>query len=31
MGAGVQGAFNLYDGGFSQFVMGPEPARFLAD
>ena len=29
--AGVRGTFNLYDGGFSQFVTGPELARFLAD
>jgi len=31
MGAGVQGTFNLYNGGFSQFVTGPELASFLAD
>jgi len=29
--AGIQGKFDLSDGGFSQFVAGPELARFLAD
>src|SRR6266566_1353949 len=29
--AGVQGTFDLFDGGFSQFVTGPELAGFLAD
>lgn len=31
MAAGVQGTFDLYDGGFSQFVTGPELGRFLTD
>jgi len=31
LAAGVQGTFNLYDGGFSSFVTGPELALFLAD
>ena len=29
--AGIQGKFDLSDGGFSQFVAGPELDRFLAD
>ena len=29
--AGIQGKFELSDGGFSQFVAGPELRRFLAD
>ena len=31
MAAGVQGKFDLFDSGFSQFVTGPELARFLED
>ena len=29
--AGIQGRFDLFNGGFSQFVTGPELERFLAD